>query len=164
MRFRHLIAATAFGAIVLAACGSGSPNSSPYSSSSAPPKPVSPPAIAAPGVAVVRAGDTSLGPVLVDANGLTLYGLTQDTNGTTTCVGACAKAWPPLIVHGTSLPAGLDAKVFSVASRPDGSHQLKAGKWPLYRFAGDAVAGDTNGQGSAGVWFAVTPTGTLHKS
>ena len=35
---------------------------------------------------------------------------------------------------------------------------LKAGAWPLYRFAGDAAPGDTNGQGSGGVWFVVGPT------
>jgi predicted lipoprotein with Yx(FWY)xxD motif len=48
-------------------------------------------------------------------------------------------------------------------SRPDGSHQLKAGKWPLYRFAGDAAPGDVNGQGTAGVWYVVIPNGSLNK-
>ena len=69
----------------------------------------------------------------------------------------------PLTVDGTILPAKLDATIFSVVSRPEGSHQLTAGKWPLYRFSGDAAPGDTNGQGSGGVWFVVTPNGTLHK-
>jgi hypothetical protein len=31
----------------------------------------------------------------------------------------------------------------------------------LYRFSGDAAAGDTNGQGQGGVWFVVAPDGTL---
>jgi predicted lipoprotein with Yx(FWY)xxD motif len=67
-------------------------------------------------------------------------------------------------VDGTSLPAAIGAKIFSIVSRPDGSHQVKAGKWPLYRFARDAAAVDVNGQGTGGVWFVVAPTGTLRKS
>ena len=35
-----------------------------------------------------------------------------------------------------------------------------AGKFPLYYFSGDAKPGDVNGQGSGGVWFAVTPNAT----
>jgi predicted lipoprotein with Yx(FWY)xxD motif len=49
-------------------------------------------------------------------------------------------------------------------TRPDGTYQLKAGKWPLYRFSGDGAPGDVNGQGFGGVWFVVTPTGGLLKS
>jgi predicted lipoprotein with Yx(FWY)xxD motif len=158
MRFPHLVAA-ALGAITLAACGSGGSYSSPSTT-----KPVSASPITTAKAVTATTADSSLGKVLVDAKGLTLYGLTKDTNGTPTCVDACANAWPPLIVDSTSLPAGLDAKVFSVVSRPDGSDQLKAGTWPLYRFAGDTAAGDTKGQGSAGVWFVVTPNGALHKS
>jgi len=40
---------------------------------------------------------------------------------------------------------------------------LKAGKWPLYYFSGDAAAGEANGQRSGGVWFAVAPDATLIK-
>ncbi len=159
MRSTRLVAAAAFGAIALSACGAGGS----YSSSSPSPKPVAA-THAAPAGVPVKTGSTSLGQVLVDQSGRTLYGLTQDANGMPTCVGACADAWPPLTVNGASLPAGLDPKLFSVTSRPDGSYQLKAGSWPLYRFSGDSAAGDTNGQGSGGVWFVVTPGGTLHKS
>jgi len=156
MNIRSLMAATALGAIGLTACGSGSTYGGPA---------------AAPGTATtnvpattVATRDSSLGSVLVDGKQLTLYGLTNDADGTSTCVDACAAAWPPLTITGTTLPAGLDASVFSVVSRPDGTHQLKAGKWPLYRYVGDAAPGDVNGQGSGGVWFVVTPTGGLHKT
>jgi len=37
------------------------------------------------------------------------------------------------------------------------------GKWPLYRFAGDAAPGDTNGQGSGGSWFVIGTNGKLIK-
>ena len=113
--------------------------------------------------APVTTASTSLGNALVDAEGRTLYGFTKDANGTPTCVDGCATAWPPALVPSDQLPAGLDAAVFSVVARPDGTHQLEAGTWPLYRFAGDDKAGDVNGQGSGGNWFVAAPDGTLIK-
>ena len=115
------------------------------------------------GGAPVTESETDLGTVLVDDEGLTLYGFTKDSAGTPTCVGDCADAWPAVTVDGDELPEGLDPKVFSVVDRPDGSKQLKVGKWPLYRFSGDSAPGDTNGQGSGGVWFVVAPDGSLIK-
>ena len=159
MRFPHFAALAAVGAIALAACGSGGGS---YSSS-APTKSVAAAPIASASNVSVKTAMTSLGSVLVDQNGKTLYGFTSDANGTPTCAGACASAWPPLTVSSATVPAGLDTKVFSVVSRSDGTHQLKAGKWPLYRFSGDAAPGDTNGQASEG-FFVVNPTGALHKS
>jgi predicted lipoprotein with Yx(FWY)xxD motif len=163
MRFRHMVAASALGALALAACGTGGSYSSP-SSSSKPATSVASVPMATAVPATVMTGNTPLGGVLVDSNGRTLYGFTKDVNGMSTCDGACASAWPPLTINGSTLPAGLDATIFSVITRADGSHQLKAGKWPLYRFSGDAAAGDVNGQGSGGSWFAVNPTGALHKT
>ncbi|MEE8600183.1 hypothetical protein [Euzebya tangerina] len=110
---------------------------------------------------IVSTGDTDLGPVLVDADGLTLYGFTNDVDGQPTCEDDCADAWPPVIMDSAELPEGLDAEVFSVVERPDGSFQLSAGVWPLYTFAGDGAPGDVNGQGSGDVWFAATPEGGL---
>jgi predicted lipoprotein with Yx(FWY)xxD motif len=111
----------------------------------------------------VSTATTPLGEVLVDTKGMTLYGFTKDADGNSSCNDKCAEAWPPLTVDSADLPAGLDPQVFSVITRADGSHQLKAGKWPLYRFAGDSAPGDVNGQGSGGSWFVVDPTGKLIK-
>jgi len=105
--------------------------------------------------------DSDLGSVLVDSAGLSLYGFTNDIDGVPTCNEACADAWPPVIVEGDVLPAGLDPAVFSVTTRDDGSSQLKAGAWPLYLFAGDAAPGDTNGQGSGDVWFVANAEGGM---
>jgi predicted lipoprotein with Yx(FWY)xxD motif len=111
--------------------------------------------------AFVGTTETELGEVLVDEAGLTLYGFTEDTDGVPTCEDACADAWPPVLVDSAELPAGLDAEVYSVVERSDGTFQLVAGEWPLYRFAGDAAEGDVNGQGTGGVWFAAAPGGSL---
>ena len=113
------------------------------------------------GGALIATGATSEGDVLTDAAGLSLYGFTPDEGGTPTCTDGCAQAWPPFTVDGDSLPDGLDPSVFSVVTHPDGSTQLAAGGWPLYYFAGDAAAGDTNGQGSGGNWFLAAPDGSL---
>jgi predicted lipoprotein with Yx(FWY)xxD motif len=113
------------------------------------------------GDSVVATADTDAGEVLVDEAGLSLYGFTEDADGEPTCTDACADAWPPLLVDSADLPEGLDAEVFSVAERPDGTFQLVAGSSPLYRFAGDATAGDINGQGSGDVWFLAAPDGSL---
>jgi len=108
-------------------------------------------------------GASALGDILVGPNGMSLYGFTNDSDGQSNCDGACADAWPPLLVDGVELPRGLDPQVFSIVTRSDGSFQLKAGKWPLYRFAGDGGPGEINGQGSGGVWFLAGPDGSLLK-
>lgn len=112
---------------------------------------------------VIGKGSTALGDVLTSANGLSLYGFLDDTADASHCVEGCAKAWPPLALPDDSLPAGLDPAVYSVGTRPDGTFQLKNGKWWLYNFAGDTKAGDTNGQASNDKWFVVGADGKLIK-
>lgn len=112
-------------------------------------------------VSIVSVATTSLGEVLVEETGLTLYGFLDDEDGVPSCEGACADAWPPVFVDSADLPTGLDAGVYSVSERSDGTFQLNSGVWPLYSFAGDAAAGDVNGQGSGDVWFVATPGGGL---
>ena len=111
--------------------------------------------------APVATATVDLGEILVDAEGLTLYGFINDIDGVPTCNDACADAWPPVLVDGSDLPDGLDPEVFSVVELSDGTSQLKAGRWPLYLFAGDAAPGDVNGQGSGGVWFVAASDGSL---
>jgi predicted lipoprotein with Yx(FWY)xxD motif len=114
--------------------------------------------------ASVKLAKTALGDVLTDADGNTLYAFTKDVDGTPTCQGACAKAWPAALIEGQAIAGeGIDAAVITTVPTPDGKTQLKAGKWPLYRFSGDAAPGDTNGQGSGGSWFVVTKDGKLVK-
>ncbi len=115
----------------------------------------------APTTGLVSTGSTEAGDVLVDANGLSLYGFTPDEAGAPTCGGACADAWPPVTLPSADLPSDLDPEIFSVVEGIDGGFQLKAGKWPLYRFAGDAAPGDINGQGSGDNWFLASPEGGL---
>ena len=45
--------------------------------------------------ATVKTAKTSLGTVLVDQSGRTLYFFGKDTGTQSACTGACATAWPP---------------------------------------------------------------------
>jgi len=112
-------------------------------------------AVAAPPRATVGTRSTSLGKVLVDAKGRTLY-----VFGLGACTGSCASAWPPLLTTGK--PAG----VHGLGTKRLGNGTLQvtfAGK-PLYRYALDVKPGQVAGAAVAH-WFALSPTGAkLHAS
>jgi predicted lipoprotein with Yx(FWY)xxD motif len=113
--------------------------------------------------AVVSAQPTSLGTILVDGKGRTVYVFANDKTNASTCTGSCATDWPPV-----SAPAQLPATVSGVTgalgttTRTDGSHQLTVAGHPVYTFSGDSAAGQTNGQGltlNGGLWTVVLPSG-----
>ena len=95
----------------------------------------------------------SLGPILTDANGLTVYTWAGDTAGagTSACNGNCAVAWPAVAVDADTAMGMMDMSAgLSAFPREDGSYQLALNGWPLYRFANDRAPGDANGNGSNG--------------
>jgi predicted lipoprotein with Yx(FWY)xxD motif len=115
---------------------------------------------AATGPATVKTAQTGIGTVLVDADGKTLYLFAND-QGTTSAVPAnILAAWPPLTVTGTPTAGeGVDKSKLGTAQQPDGQTYVTYNGHPLYRFTGDAGAGQTNGHKLGNVWFAVTPAG-----
>jgi predicted lipoprotein with Yx(FWY)xxD motif len=118
----------------------------------------------APAEATVGVADNELGTIVTDADGMSLYLFTPDEAGEPTCTGGCAEAWPPVIVDGDPVaPEGIDPALLSTVEHPDGGTQLKIGKWPVYRFGGDAAPGDATGQGSGGKWFLIGPDGKAIK-
>jgi len=137
-----------------AAAGSSSPSTAAAGSSS--------PAATPAGPATIQVATTSLGKVLTDARGMTLYTFGHDTpgSGKSACNGGCAAAWPPLTASGTpSAGAGLDATKLGTITRDDGTVQVTFAGGPLYHFAADAAPGDVKGEGVAGIWFAAGPDG-----
>jgi predicted lipoprotein with Yx(FWY)xxD motif len=159
MRTKMLTCAVAASAALLvAACGSDSNDDASTDTTQAEAGSATT-AAETPANAVVDTGQTDLGEVLTDADGLTLYAFTPDSAGQSTCEGDCAAAWPPLTVDSEELPAGLDASEFSVIERSDGTYQLASLDHPLYTFGGDSAPGDVNGQGVADKWYAVDATG-----
>jgi predicted lipoprotein with Yx(FWY)xxD motif len=110
------------------------------------------------GASTVATADTDLGTILVDGDGLTLYLFMPDAQGASMCLDSCAATWPPLAGPATA-GDGVDEALLSTADRPDGSAQVTYNSWPLYHFASDAAAGDTNGQGVGDIWYVVDASG-----
>jgi predicted lipoprotein with Yx(FWY)xxD motif len=108
-------------------------------------------------IAVVQ--DATLGAILTDGDGFTLYTFTNDTanSGESACSGACAQAWPPLEVDGEPTAPPQASGELETITRDDGTTQVTYNGMPLYRFASDAAPGETNGQGVGGVWFVAEP-------
>ena len=116
------------------------------------------------GGVTIALADNSLGKVLVDGEGRTLYLFTKDTPTVPACVGECLSNWPPL--PGATAPTlgdGLSAQDFGTISLSDGSLQITFFGHPLYFFAGDPSPGDTNGQGVGSSWYVVDAEGNAIK-
>jgi predicted lipoprotein with Yx(FWY)xxD motif len=112
----------------------------------------------------VNVAKTSLGQVLVDAKGMTLYMFANDANGVSACYDQCAKSWPPLIVTDkANAGTGVDATLLGTTKRKDGSLQVTYKSMPLYLFAKDKAAGDVMGQGVGSVWYVVGANGDVMK-
>jgi predicted lipoprotein with Yx(FWY)xxD motif len=108
----------------------------------------------------VMVAKSSLGDILVDSKGMTIYLFTDDKSTTSACTGGCLTAWPPVTSTSTAPTAGpgVTAKV-TTAKQTDGSEQLVVNGHLVYTFAKDAKPGDTTGQGVGNVWYVLTPAG-----
>jgi predicted lipoprotein with Yx(FWY)xxD motif len=116
-------------------------------------------------VHTVEATTTDLGTFLTGEGGMTLYYFANDTTpGASTCDDECVTNWPLfLIEEGETLTAGENVTgVLASFPRADGTMQVSYDGRPLYYFAGDQAAGDTNGQGLGDVWYVAAEDGTLN--
>ena len=134
-------------ALAVAACGGGgataaTPPAAPASSSTA----------GGAQTGTVRVANTSVGSILVDSQGRTLYLFKADSGTKSACSGACAVAWPPLRSTGKpTAGSGVNASLLGTYN----GH-------PLYLHAGDKQAADVNGQGIVGfgaAWYVLSPGG-----
>jgi predicted lipoprotein with Yx(FWY)xxD motif len=159
-------AAPASGDSDASSSGYGSEYGSEYGSS-----PADSPTTAAPqsgtapsGGATVSLASTSLGQVLVDSQGMTLYAYMKDTQGQpSVCEGGCAVAWPPVTAGQVTPGSGIDASKLTTIARSDGSMQAAYNGWPLYEYAKDAKPGDVTGQGVGGIWYVMDASGNVVK-
>jgi predicted lipoprotein with Yx(FWY)xxD motif len=141
---------------LLAACGGGSGSVSAKKASPA----KAPATTTAP--ATVMVANSSLGMILVDATGRTLYAFANDTPTMSNCTASCSMLWPPLTATGQPAGgSGVDGTKLTVLTGANGMQVVYNGH-PLYLFAQDAAAGDVKGQGFAGgLWHVIAPTGQI---
>ncbi|GAA1569927.1 MULTISPECIES: COG4315 family predicted lipoprotein [Kribbella] len=141
----------------LTACGGGGGYGSGSGSGSGS-APASTPAGGTAKLATATVG--SLGKVVVDGNGRTVYVYDKDSKGKSNCEGGCLAKWPALAGGaGTPQLTGIDASLISTITRSDGSKQLALNGMPLYLYAQDTQAGQAKGQAVGGVWWAVGADG-----
>lgn len=111
----------------------------------------------------ITTGTGADGTFLTDGAGHAVYLWVKDPGGKSVCSGACAGAWPPVPASGkVTASGGAKAADLGTITRSDGTKQVTYDGHPLYYFAGDSGAGQTNGQGSNGFgakWWLVAPSG-----
>ncbi|MDB5155827.1 MAG: hypothetical protein JWR50_534 [Mucilaginibacter sp.] len=112
--------------------------------------PVTPPPVAVTGLQLTA--NATLGNIITDNKGRSVYFFSKDAAATSACVGACAVTWPPFYQANPSLGTGLTAADFGVITRTDGTQQTTYKGWPLYYYSLDANAGDTKGDAFANFW------------
>jgi predicted lipoprotein with Yx(FWY)xxD motif len=127
---------------------SGSPNSS------------GSPAAASSNAMVNVANNATLGQILVDGKGMTLYIFTKDVPDQSNCTGGCLKAWPPFLTTGSvTAGSGVQQSMLGTVTLADGSKIVTYNHMPLYYLASDTKLGDATGQGVQNVWYVVSPDG-----
>ena len=108
---------------------------------------------------------TSLGDVLADGRtGRTYYAFTGDGPSASSCTGACTEVWIPATGAQIGVLSTVDIHPgeFKLAARPGGgARQLTVYGRPVYLYSGDALAGQTKGQGAQGRWFAIGADGRI---
>jgi predicted lipoprotein with Yx(FWY)xxD motif len=121
------------------------------------------PALAAAGAPVEVVKTSSLGKVVADAQGHTLYLFRADHGTKSACYGQCATFWPPLLTSGKpKAAAGIHASLLGTTRRKDGKLQVTYKGHPLYTFVQDTKRGMTSGEGSSNFgakWYALAPSG-----
>ncbi len=155
------LAVAAAAAIGLAACGSSSDTTSTANAAATSASGGS--ANSSGGATIAVSNSAGIGDILVDSKGRTLYLFEADSDGKSTCSGACAQAWPPVTSKGQpTAGGGVDASKLGTTTRDDGSVQVTYAGHPLYLYAGDSGPGQANGNGSdafGAEWYALTPAG-----
>lgn len=106
-------------------------------------------------VAVLKVGDSSLGKILTDEKGKTLYSFDLESSpaskDATKCVTACLGPWPPLLTSDVpTAPAGVTGKLGVVTRTDFNVKQVTYNDMPLYFFVQDQAVGDVKGQNSKG--------------
>jgi predicted lipoprotein with Yx(FWY)xxD motif len=151
MKIPALVALSATALLTLGACGNSSSSSTAQSAGGT----------SGGGTAahVLSVGNTSLGKVLTDSRGMTLYTLSADGKNHSTCATDCLQFWPAVAPS----KAGTLSVTTGRTATPDGTPIATVAGHPVYTFSQDSKPGDVNGEGInefGGVWHAISPSGS----
>jgi predicted lipoprotein with Yx(FWY)xxD motif len=130
--------ATALVVLVAGCAGSSSSANPPAGAGSSTPQ--SQPALSG-SASALKTMSTSIGTVLVDGSGRTVYELVGDSAAKQTCTGGCVAIWPAVTANGS---------------------QVIVNGHPAFTFTGDSSAGQTKGQNVTdqwGRWVALDSSG-----
>ena len=122
---------------------------------------------AGPRPAKVQLRSTSVGRVLANGSGFTLYVFTRDRKSMDSCVmiSGCTSVWPVLKTGGKPVPgAGLKAGFLGTITLAHGVEQVTYAGRPLYGYIGDSGPGQTGYVGTpqfGGTWYAINAAGKL---
>jgi predicted lipoprotein with Yx(FWY)xxD motif len=149
---RNVLTATvlAGAGLALAACGSSASTGPQGGTTNA----------AATGGSGIHVAKTSLGKVLVDSKGFSVYTFTSDSMNKSTCDAACLHFWPA-VSPSNAKAAGVMGKLGQTKDT-SGSPIATVNGMPLYTYSGDHNPGDVLGQNSnkfGGHWYVVSPAG-----
>lgn len=158
------VAAVAVVGLALAACSSSpSASSSSSTSTSSANSSSTTSSSTGNGNTVQTTSSSKYGTILVTSSGRTLYLLSADSPTSSACNGTCVSIWPPLTTTGTPRAGtGVKASLLGTITRSDGSKQVTYDGHPLYTYAGDSAAGQTNGEGIVsfgGTWDVLDVAG-----
>jgi len=115
-------------------------------------------------ISVTHSG--SLGSILVAGpKQRTVYLFAADKGPTSTCSGACAEVWPPVITTASpKATGGAKGADLGTITRSDGTKQVTYKGHPLYYYAGDGPnGGESTGQAISSFgapWYVLTPSGS----
>ena len=166
MRKSFLLLVVAVLAFLATACGSSSKKSTTSTSKAPTSTPATAPTSA--GTKISSATISGLGPVLVDAQGKTLYVFAPDNAKAVTCTGNCAGVWPPVTLSGSKAVAegAVKASLLGSDPNPSGGRVVTYAGWPLYTYTGDGGPGTANGWTvdlNGGYWYVISPAGQVIK-
>jgi len=123
------------------------------------------PASASAARAEIKLRKTSVGTILVNSRGFTLYAFTRDPRNRDMCVAlsGCSSVWPAVTTTGKPIARhGVRASLLGTINLHRGRKQVTYAGHPLYTYAGDSAPGETsyvNFAAFGGRWPAMNAAG-----
>jgi predicted lipoprotein with Yx(FWY)xxD motif len=115
--------------------------------------------------ATVQLRNTSLGKLLIDSSGFTLFEFTKDPRNKNSCLNirGCSTVWPALSARGNPTAGpGVKASLLSTITLPGGSRQVTYAGHALYRYSEATERAETAYVGVShfgGKWLGVNAAG-----